>query len=390
MEMFKGFLSILKQEFIRLFTSPRLLLFIFIVPVAIFFYYSKLMYSGVPRDLPVVLCDQDNTQTSRKLIRMFDASPTLKFTSTVNNYKEGEKKIKSENSYALIVIPRDFEKNLFKGNSVNVICYYNGQYILAGSLINSAFQTVASTFSAGVHLQTLNKKGQMPSQAMANTVPIKIDEHILFNPYTNYSYYLNIALMPMALQIVIMVVSIYVLGNVLKYNNGNQLLEQGCQNIWVVYWGKILPYTLVFTIIGFFMNSLLFYYIKIPLQGSFFAINLFFLCFIVVCQFMSIFFVSISKDLRSALTFGGGFAALSFSFTGYTFPAMGMPIVVQYINYIFPFTSYLRLIVDYAIRGISFNHLELNYYLAFGIFIIIGFLSIYKYRILLKKGGYHA
>ena len=388
--MKKGFFSIFKAELLAMLTSPRLVFLMILVPVGLFLYYASLLKQGVPEKLPIALYDQDGTKTSRQLTQMLDASSTLDIVSEVSSQLEGERAIKTDEVMAFIIIPADFEKDLFKGNSTQVVCFYNGQYILAGSLINKAFQTVVGTFAAGAHIKSLMQKGQTTSQAYVSTSPVNIDTHILFNPYTSYSYYLTLSLMPMALQIVIMVISIYVLGSVLKQRKGRELFVASRGNIWVAFWGKILPYTLLFSIIGFFMNSLLYYKIGIPLRGSFLVVNLYLIVFVVVCQLISLFFVSVCTSLRAALTLGGGYAAIAFSFAGYTFPEEGMPLSIQYLNYIFPFTSYLRLTVDYAIRGIPFNSFNLRYIIAFIIFCGMGLSALPFYNRLLKKGGYYA
>ncbi|MGM5631052.1 ABC transporter permease [Apibacter raozihei] len=386
--MFKGFFSIFGSEVVRIITSPRLLFLIIGIPLGLFIYYTSLLNSGVPEKLPVVLYDQDRTQTSRQLGRMLNSSSSLNIVSEVFSYKDGEKKVRTDEALAFIIIPDDFEKNIFKGNSVSVVCYYNSQYILAGGIINKAFQTVVGTFSAGAHIKALMQKGNSSYQALAATSPVNTDKHILFNPYTNYSYYLNLSLMPMSIQIVIIVISIFSLGSVLKYDQGKELLEVGNQKIGVICMAKLLPYTIIFSIIGFFMNSLLYYKIKIPMHGNIWMINLYFIFFIIICQCVALFFVSLSTSLRAALTIGGGFAAISFSFAGYTFPEEGMPTVIKFINYCFPFTSYLRLTINYAVRGMNINIYDWKYILALIIFLILGFVSMFIYGNKLKKGGY--
>ncbi len=388
--MKKGFFSIVKAETLRMLTSPRLLLLTLAIPVGLFIYYFGLLNQGVPEKLPVALYDQDKTKTSRQLARMLNSSPTLDITTEVSSQQEGEKLVRTDEVLAFIIIPSHLEKDLFRGNNTQVVCYYNEQYITAGGLIDKAFRTTVGTFSAGAHINNLMQKGQTSAQAMTNTTPISIDTHILFNPHTNYSYYLNLSLMPMSFQVVVMIVTIFVLGSVLKNHKGRELFVASRGNVWVAYWGKILPYTFLFSIIGFFMNTLLFYKIGIPLLGSFFVVNLYLIVFILVCQLMALFFVSVCSSLRAALTLGSGYTAVAFSFAGYTFPEEGMPVSIQYLNYIFPFTSYLRLIINYAIKGISIGTFELKYIIAFIIFSGMGLMAMPLYNRLLKKGGYYA
>ena len=348
------------------------------------------MNQGVPTKLPVAILDEDKSPLSRQLGLMFDASATIDLAYNVNNQLEGEKLVRKNDAYAFIIIPKNFQKNILKGNYTSLTCYYNGQYLLSGAIILKDYQTVAQTFMAGVVLETLEQKGLSPRQAMGSILPINTDLHVLYNPYTSYSYYLNIAFMPMALQIMVMIMSIYTFGFVLKQKKGQELLAQAGGNVYVAILGKILPYTIIFFTFGFLMNTLLYYKIGTPLNASFVGVNIIFFVFVIVCQCIALFIASITTSFRTALTIGGDYVALAFSFAGYTFPALAMNQYVQYLCFIFPYTSYMRFIVDYAVRGIMFNDAQKGYAIAFAIFAIFGVIGVPLYHKKLKKGCYDA
>ncbi|MTG97694.1 ABC transporter permease [Myroides sp. BIT-d1] len=359
------------------------------IPALLFFFYSSLLSENVARNLPVTLLDLDKSSVSRQLVRMIDANATMDIAYEVTDELEGQRTVRTGKSFALIVIPKDFHKNVQNGLAPNVMCYFNGQYLLPAGLIQRDFQLIAGSFAAGAQIEILKKKGMMPEQTKGVITPIGTDSHTLFNPFLNYGAYLNLGFLPMAFQIVVMIVSIYALGNVLKYKRGHELLEQANNKVFVAIVGKLLPYTIVFFIVGFFMNSLLFYKIQAPLNGSFAFINLITLSFIIVCQSMALFVTSVVTSLRTAMTIGGGYTALAFSFTGYTFPPEGMSNFVQELNYIFPFHSYLRFVISYAVRGISFNGMQRTYLIVLSVFVVIGIISAPIYYLRLKKGGYN-
>ena len=230
---------------------------------------------------------------------------TIDLAYYVNDELEGEKLVKKNDAYAFIIIPRHFQKNVLKGNYTTVSCSYNGQYLLSGAIILKDFQTVAQTFLAGVVLETLEEKGLSERQAMGSILPINTDIHVLYNPYTSYSYYLNIAFMPMALQIMVMIMSIYTFGLVLKQKKGQELLAKAGGNVYVAILGKILPYTVIFFTLGFLMNCLLYYKIGTPLKASFIGVNVLIFVFIIVCQCLALFIASITTSFRTALTLAG-------------------------------------------------------------------------------------
>lgn len=253
-----------------------------------------------------------------------------------------------------------------------------------------SFQTLGMMFAAGARIETLEQGGLTPDQALAMVNPINTDFHILFNPYTSYAIYLNLSFMPMAFQIIMMIVTVNALARPLKYKQGNQiLLLSGGSSLKAIF-GIILPYTIIFMILGVFMNSLLYYKIGVPLHGSFLGVNLIFLSFVIAIQSIAVFLAGIMNSLRMAITVGGDYCALAFSFAGYTFPADGMSNFIQVINYVFPFTSYMRFVVDYAMRGIMFNHNQSIYLIGLAVFTTLGVIGIPFYAKKLQKGGYDA
>lgn len=348
------------------------------------------MSQGVPTKLPVAILDQDKTPISRQLGMMLNASATIDLAYNVNDELEGQTLVRKNDAYAFIIIPKNFQKNVFKGNYTSVSCYYNGQYLLSGAIILKAFQTVTQTFMAGVVLEQLEQKGLSPDAAMGSILPVNSDTHVLFNPYTSYSYYLNIAFLPMALQIMVVIMAIYTFGLVLKQNKGKELLEKAGNKVFIVIFGKILPYTIIFFALGFLMNSLLYYKIGTPLRGSFVGVNIFFFAFVIVLQSVGLFIASITTSFRTALTIGGDYSAIAFSFAGYTFPALGMSTFVKYLCFLFPFTSYMRFIVDYAVQGIAFNDSQKGYVIALAIFALLGVAGVPLYHKKLLKGCYDA
>ena len=184
--------------------------------------------------------------------------------------------------------------------------------------------------------------------------------------------------------------AIYTFGLVRRRNKGQVLLAKAGGRVYIAIFGKMWPYTVVFFALGFLMNAILYYKIGTPLQGSFLGVNLIFFAFVIVLQSVGLFIAAITTSFRTALTIGGDYTALAFSFAGYTFPAIGMSKFIQVLCFIFPFTSYMRFVVDYGIRGIAFNDTQKGYIIALGVFALFGIIGVPLYHKKLKKGHYNA
>ena len=181
---------------------------------------------GVARDLPIAVIDLDNSAISRNVISQLDATPELQISHSLINQQEGESLIRQGEIYGLVTIPKGFEADLKNGKQVTILNQYNNNVLLPGGLEFKAFSKVIGTISGQIFILKNNlKKGVSFQQAIINYQPVNLENHVLSNPYTNYSYYLNSGFLAYFLQIIIILTTIYCFGNDLKYSKGKQLLR---------------------------------------------------------------------------------------------------------------------------------------------------------------------
>ncbi|SNR53622.1 ABC-2 type transport system permease protein [Lutibacter agarilyticus] len=384
----ESFLYIIKREFRMLFYNKAIFIFSVILPIISILFFNTLLSKGVPRDLPIAVVDLDNSALSRNLISQLDATPELKVNFKPVSQLEGENLIKEGKVYGLVTIPKNFGSDLKRGKQTKVINQYNSNILLASGLENKAFRKVVGTLSAGANIQKQIAKGTNINQAKANYQPITSGNHILSNPYTNYSYYLNSGFLTLFLQIFVILTTIYCFGADLKYSKGEKIYTIAKGNLLVIILAKTLPYTLWFLFIGIVMLYSMFVFQDFPLFGNKLIILLSLLLLIISTQAYSLFFIAISKSFREALTFGSGFAAVSLSFSGITFPIFGMPKIMQWLSQIFPFTHFFELFVDQTQRGIPIYYSVKSISLLIVLTIVLLAISYKKLTVLFKQGSF--
>lgn len=348
----KSYLHIAKREFSMLFHNRSMFIFAVILPFISMLFFHTLLDNGVARDLPVAVVDFDNSSISRNIISQLDATPELRVDFKPISQLEGEKLIKELKIYGLVIIPKNLGKDLNQGKQVTITNQFNGNLLLPSGLEDKAFKRAIGTISAGVNVQKQLKKGIYIEQAKANFQPITSNNHVLSNPYTNYSYYLNSGFLTLFFQIFVILTTIYCFGNDLKFNKGEKLYSIGKGNLTIILLGKITPYTLWFFLVGLIMYFTMFVIGDFPLNGNKGGVLFSLFLLIITSQAFALLFLAISKSFREALTFGSGFAAISLSFSGITFPIFGMPKVLQWISQLFPFTHFFDFFLDQTQRGI--------------------------------------
>ncbi len=342
---------------------------LFYLPLVTFGFFALFFSKGVARNIPIAVVDNDRTALSRKLIDMIDAAPTPYVAYSAQSMVEGERLMREGVIMAVVLIPDDFEKKLLGNVPAPVEAYITGTNITVNGLLSKDIQTVVTTFSAGVQLQLFTARGMAEEEAMAQILPVRFDRHILFNPYINYGYYLAPSFMPMMLLILTVMVSVFAVGTELKYGTAREWLHCGGDSMAAALTGKLLPVTAILVLQAFVMLFILIGIVGVPLNGSFAVMVVGTLCFLLGYQALAVAIVALLANMRLALSLGGGYSVLAFTFSGLTFPVMAMWTPMRWLSRCFPFTYYTDLFIDQMLRGapVAYSLPDLGYMSLFAV-----------------------
>ena len=341
----------LVRELKRMGSQPMYLVLLGVLPLVSFAFFAVLLEQGVAHDIPIAVLDEDHSALSRKLTQMVDDTPTALVSYEITSMEEGERMMREGKILAIVQIPDRFEKNILSNTQTHLESYISGTNITANGLLAKDLQTAAATFSAGIQIQVLTKQGLTERQAMAQLMPVRFSSHVLFNPYINYGYYLAPSFIPMMLMIFTVMATIFALGTELKHSTARDWYDTAGGSISAALAGKLLPITGALFVLAQIMFLILFEVVGVPLNGSFALLQFGTLLFILGYQSISMLLVAIVSNLRLALSLGGGYSVLAFTFSGLTFPVMAMSPAMQALSRMFPFTYYTDLMIDQALRG---------------------------------------
>jgi ABC-2 type transport system permease protein len=347
----QGVAAVFSRELRRMFSQRFYPLFLLVLPLLSFAVLWAIFQQQVPRELPVVVCDEDHSALSREITRMIDATPSMRIVATANDFTAGRSLIMARKAYALIRIPAGTEREVDRGRTAEVACFYNAQFILPGSLVTRDLGQVVATLAQGIDIRRRLGQGEAGVAARAHAEPIRIDRHALFNPQLNYVYFLLTTLLPTMLQIFILITAVQAIGSELKEETAPEWLAAAGFSTWRAVLGKLLPQTIHYVFLGMIMIILLFHWLAVPVRGSLGMIAGGTVLFVMAYQAMGLFLVSWFANLRLATSAAAFYSAPAFAFTGVTFPLMAMPVLGRLWGGILPLTYYLRLLVGQAIRG---------------------------------------
>jgi ABC-2 type transport system permease protein len=371
--------AVIHREVERIKHNPAYRFLLFFGPmigIALLFFIFR---QGTVKEIPVVVVDRDNSTLSVKIANAVNASSEVAVVLRTPSVFEAKEMLEKGTIEAIILIPDETEKSVFQGVESPIPIYINGTNVLKAGLIQRSVLTTIKTVSGGVQLKKLLMSGKNEQQAMSRIVPVNMQKHVLFNPFTNYAYFLNSAMLYVMLYLFVFLSSIYTLGNELKHGTGASLLDAGSKSVRLAVVGKMIPYTIIFSGFAMFINFLLYQIEGMPLNGSFWVIFTGQFITIITYQMMGLIFIGATINLRLAMSLGSAYSMMGITFSGITFPLEAMPEVARVFACLFPFTWWEKLLISQSLRGAPINEalIYVCYILVF-MLLSVCFLPVYK------------
>jgi len=316
-------------------------------------FYVSLFGDGLPHDLPIGLIDQDQSSTSRAFAQQLDASQLGKVIY-YDDMHLARKDMETGRITSYVVIPEGFNADLQSQRQPHIGYYVNSLYFVGGALAYKDILTMVNLTGGAVQREVLRMKGMNEREIMARIQPIVLDQHQIGNPATNYGIYINGVLLPGILEMIVMLITIYTLGAELKYGTSRHLLEVADGSFEKALLGKMIPYAVIFTVLGVVLELVLFHWLKYPLAGSIWWMFLDMLLLVSASEALAVFIIGLFPVLRLAISVGAIVSVLGISLAGFTLPVEVMPPYIQGFSAIFPLRHYYLFHVQETIWGSGF------------------------------------
>lgn len=362
--------ALVLRECKRIVGKPIYLFCMLVAPIFTMIFFLTMMGEGLPTSLPVAVVDADNSSTSRQATRMLDAFQQVEVVMRTASFQEARTKMQEGHLYGIFYIPKDFAKEASTGKQPSISYYMNNSFLIAGSLSFKDMKTVATLMNASAGMQVAKAKGISDDKILATLQPITIDTHPIGNPWLNYSIYLNNTLLPGILELLIFLVTIFAIGTEVKYATARRWLGMTNNNLSLALLGKMIPYTVTFTLVGFLCTSVLYGYNHFPLANGWLPMLVAMFFLVISSQAMGIFLFTLVPSMRLALGVASLLGVLAFSLAGFSFPVSDMPPAIQSLTNLWPLRHYFLIYVDQALIGRSL-HYSVTHYLSLLAFLLL-------------------
>ena len=329
-------------------TSRRLYFGVCILlPLFCLFFMATIFGNGQMENIPIGIVDQDNTAASRTIARRIAATPTFRVTEHFTDEASARQALQRKEIYGYLSIPPQFEQKTVSGTGATLTYYYHYALLSVGSELMAAFETTLAPVALSPIVVQAEALGVGQEQIQTFLLPVEANTHPLYNPDMDYSIYLSQPFFFVLFQILILLVTVYTIGSEFKFGTTQEWMGAATPagkdpanlrnaDMLTAVAGKLLPYTVMFSVIGILANYVLFGLMNIPFQGSLWLMNIVTVLFIMATQALAVLIFSIFPKIAYNISVVSMVGSLGATLSGVTFPVTAMYAPVHAASYLFP------------------------------------------------------
>jgi ABC-2 type transport system permease protein len=331
---------LLQKEFIQIFRNKTILRLIFILPVVQLLVLVNAATLDM-KNLEIVICDQDHSPLSSRLIRELDASPFFIVKAPELSVDAAIESIEKGTSDMVLVISNEFEKDLVSGNTGKVELLVNAINSQQAQLGYAYLQQVTARLGQNFIIEFSGRK---------SSSAIVTESSFWYNPELNYKHFM----LPGILVVLVSVVGMFLTAMNLVREKEMGTIEQ--INVTPVrkphfIIAKLFPFLVIglFELVLGLIIGRVFY--NIPLEGSLFLVFGIATLYLIGLLGFGLLLSTFSSS-QQQVTFVSYFFLLVFILMSGIFTSVeNMPEWGQRINLINPFFYFIEVMRAILMKG---------------------------------------
>jgi len=371
----KSIIEFIRKEFLQFKRDPKMFALMLIAPVI------QLTFLGFAANLDIklvrtIVFDQDRSATSKDFIERFTSSGYFEIEEYVNSYDKIVEVIDKGDAILAIVIPNDFEKNIYNRRTASVQALFNGSDGNTAGIVAGYTQNIVSEYSQNIILNLLNRSGQKLSSVSVISPEIRI----WYNPELKTRNFMVPGIVGLLLSIITLILTSLAVVKEKEIGTMEQLIVTPLKPYQIII-GKLVPFVVLSFAAVIIILAAMYFIFGIPVKGELWF--LFFSSFLYILSTLGLglFVSTISKTQQQAMMISIFAVMMPMIFlSGFAFPIENMPKSIQYISYIVPLRYFNDIIRGVILKGLGFADLWLNALLLFVMGVTILFFSSMRFK----------
>lgn len=343
--------SIMLRSAVQIVRRPLMWVGFIILPLFMMLFITSILEKGLPTKIPAAIVDKDGTSLSREITQTLAGMQMVDVRSMPDSYAEARSAMQKGEIYGYFLIPENFQSDLLSGRKPVITFYTNMTYFVPGSLLFKTFKTAAVYTKAGVAVAVVQAVGETAEAVSPILQPVNIQARPIGNPLLNYGIYLSNSFIPAVMELMIMLMTVFSLGQELKYHTSVRLMRMADGSVVRALFAKLLPQTLIWMVMIIFMTAWLYRFNHYPMQGSWFWIIVSEMLFVLATQAFAVFVFGVIPNLRFSLSICALTGILAFSIAAFSFPEQSMYGGLSIFSWLMPVRYNFLIYSDIALNG---------------------------------------
>ncbi len=336
-----------RKEFIHIFRDPRSLGMGIAIPMIMLILFGYALTLDVDK-VPLVIWDQNRSQTSREFVSHFLGSRYFSLQGHVDNYRELERAIDSRRALLSLVIPPDFAGRISSGRKATVQLIADGSDSNTATIAIGYAEGIVAAFSQDIFLREFRRQG-----GGSFSRPVDLRPRVWFNADLESRNYIIPGLIAVIMMVIAALLTSLTVAREWEQGTMEQLISTPVKAPELII-GKLIPYFSIGmfdVLLAVLMGEFLF---QVPLRGNaaliFGQAAIFLVGTLSLGMLISI--VTRNQLLASQLALVLTFLP-AFLLSGFAYPIRSMPLALQYITYLIPAKYFVTLLKGIYLKGVG-------------------------------------
>lgn len=313
------------------------IVFFIIVPLLYPLLYTYLYNKENVRDVPTVVVDNCNSQTSREFLRRADATADIMIVGHCADIEEAKELIHRREAYCMIYIPKEFDKDLAEMRQTTVQLYSDMSGMLYYKSILSACTEVSLDMNKEIKASRL--PGATEEQISAFQYPIEYRYVPMFNTQGGFATFLIPAVLMLIIQQT-MVLGVGMMAGEEREKKLRHIVEPHIigKNPVEMLLGKSTVIFTIYILVAVYLVCVVPQMFNLIHIWEWQTLLAFMVPFILSCTFFSIALSSMSHDRESFIIMFVFMSIPLLFISGISWPVSNIPAVWKVVSWLFPST----------------------------------------------------
>lgn len=324
-------LAIANKEFVHIRRDPRMLISVLVLPIIQLLLFAYAISFDV-RDVPTVVMDQDHSRASRQFVDEFEHSDFFRVVSRVESFGDLDTAFDDGTARVAVVVRPGFGEAMLRDEKAEASVLVDGSEPNSAQLGQTYAIAMSQRLDREVLLGWADRRGvELGSVGQAEPVV-----RTWYNPERRSADFL----VPGLMVVIIMIVTIQQTAVTLVREKDQGTLEQLIVSPirrGELMLGKVSPWVLLALVDMVAITLVALFFFRVPLRGSLLALGVGTFLF-VLCSLAIGLLISARATSPEVANFGGLMVSFlpGFMLSGFAFPLNSVPVVLQWISYLFP------------------------------------------------------